>query len=109
MKRGDLATVVLPGAHGKPRPALIVQHDAFEALPSVTVLPLTSDVRDLPTLRVDVAPGPVSGVRIRSQVQIDKVMTIPRAKLGERIGSIDAKTLGEVDSALARFLGLGQS
>ncbi|MEX1256335.1 MAG: type II toxin-antitoxin system PemK/MazF family toxin [Gemmatimonadota bacterium] len=107
MKRGDIVTVVLPGRYGKPRPGLIVQEDAFEALPSVTLLPLASDVRDLPLLRVPIAPGPESGVRTHSQVQIDKIMTVPRTKLGLRIGSLDDSTMRRVNEALGGFLGLG--
>jgi len=106
LSRGDLVTVVLPGAYGKPRPALLVQDDAFEELPSATILPITSRLRNLPPLRIGIEPGPESGLRIPSQVQIDKVMTVPRAKLGHRIGVLDEATLERVDEALARFLGL---
>lgn len=35
MKRGDVVTVVLPGAFGKPRPALVIQSDLFADHPSV--------------------------------------------------------------------------
>lgn len=106
MSRGDIVTVVLPGAYGKPRPALLVQDDAFEALPSATLLPITSDVRDLPPIRITIEPGPESGLKRPSQVQIDKIMTVPRTKVGRRIGSIHEPALEEVDAALARFLGL---
>jgi mRNA interferase MazF len=101
-----VVTVVLPGAYGKPRPALLVQDDAFEALPSVMLLPITSDIRDLPPLRILIEPGPDSGLKRRSQAQIDKVMTVPRAKVGRRVGALDADTMQKVDDALGRFLGL---
>ena len=39
MKRGDLVTVAVSGDYGKPRPALVVQAEAFDRHPSVTVLP----------------------------------------------------------------------
>lgn len=109
MSRGDIVTVVLPGAYGKPRPGLVVQDDAFEPLPSVTLLPITSEIRDLPPLRITIRPGPLSGLRRPSQVQIDKIMTIPRVKLGSRIGALDQATLGKVDEALKRFLGLDRA
>ena len=52
MKRGDIVTVAASGDYGKPRPAVIVQADAFDAIPSVTVMPLTSEIRDdVPLLR----------------------------------------------------------
>jgi mRNA interferase MazF len=106
VSRGEVVAVVLPGAYGKPRPALVVQDDAFEGLPSVTVLPITSDIRDLPPLRISIAAGPGSGLRRPSQLQIDKIMTVPRAKLGPRIGSLDDETMKSVELALGRFLGI---
>lgn len=107
MKRGDVVIVVLPGAYGKPRPGLVVQHDAFDALASVAVLPLTSDVRDLPLVRIRVAPGPEVGLRVPSDIQVDEIMTVPRDKIGRTLGSLDEDAMRRVDEALARFLGLG--
>lgn len=45
MRRGDLVTVALQGDFGKPRPALIIQSDLFDAHPSLTILPVTSELR----------------------------------------------------------------
>jgi mRNA interferase MazF len=106
VSRADIVTVVLPGAYGKPRPALLVQDDAFEPLPSVTLLPITSDVRDLPPLRITIEPGPQSGLRRASQVQVDKIMTVPKNRVGQRIGALDPATMHQVNTALMRFLGL---
>ena len=107
MKRGDLVTVVSSGDYGKPRPALVVQADAYAEHPSLTVLPLTSDLYDMPSLRVTVEPGGGTGLRLRSQVMVDKATTIPRAKAGARIGRLDEATLAGVGKALAVFLGVG--
>jgi mRNA interferase MazF len=71
MKRGDVVTIALPGDYGKPRPALVVQADAFEALPSVTVLRLTSELHDWPLFRITLTPGQRNGLRATSQVMID--------------------------------------
>jgi len=106
VKRGDVVTVVFPGAYGKPRPGLVVQHEAFDALGSVTLLPMTSDLRRLPLLRVAVDPGPGVGLRLSSEVMIDKIMTVPRSRIGRRVGALDVDTLAKVDEALGRFLGL---
>ena len=57
MTRGDLMTVVSSGDYGKPRPALIVQADLYAGHPSPTVLPLTSELHDMPPIRVTVDPG----------------------------------------------------
>jgi len=107
VKRGDLVTVVSSGDYGKPRPALIVQVDLYAEHPSLTVLPLTSDLYDMPSIRVTVEPGEGTGLRLRSQVMVDKVTTILRAKAGTRIGRLDEATLASVGRALAAFLGVG--
>ena len=105
MKRGDLVTVVTSGDYGKPRPALIVQADAYRGHPSITVLPLTSELHDVPLLRVTVEPGEDNGLRRRSQVTVDKATTIPRTKAGSLIGHLDDATLAKVGQALGAFLG----
>lgn len=100
-------TVVVSGDYGKPRPALIVQADAYAELPSITVLPLTSEVLDIPLLRVTVEPNVSTGLRSRSQVMVDKATTVPRIKAGSRIGRLDDATLASVNQLLATFLGVG--
>jgi mRNA interferase MazF len=106
VRRGDLVTIVLPGAYGKPRPALIIQSDLFEALGSVTVLPVTSDLRATPLLRISIEPSTDNGLRKRSQVMVDKVQTVPRERVGATIGRLHQDTVVSVDRALAVFLGI---
>jgi mRNA interferase MazF len=57
MKRGDPVAIALQGDQGKPQPALVIQSDFFAAHPSVTVLPVTSELRAAPLFRVDIEPG----------------------------------------------------
>lgn len=104
--RGDLVTMVLSGDYGKPCPALVIQADAFAELPSATVLLLSSELHDWPLFRVTIEAGSDNGLEKRSQIMIDKAATVPRAKIGQRIGRVDATTLRAVDTALAKFLGL---
>ncbi len=106
VSRGDIVTVALSGAYGKPRPALVVQADDFAALPSMTVLPLTSEWHDWPLFRITVEPSPTNGLERRSQIMIDKTVTVPRAKIGRRLGSADSAILDAVGEALARFLAI---
>ena len=106
MKRGDVVTIAAAGDYGKPRPALVIQSDAFEAIPSVTILPMTSEIHADHLVRITMAPTRDNGLIAPSQVMIDKAMTIPRAKVGEVIGRADADTMSAVDAALGRFLGL---
>ncbi len=106
MKRGDLVTIAVSGDYGKPRPALIVQADAFDAHPSVTVMPLTTEIHETPLFRVTILPGKDTGLRKISQVMIDKMTTVPRTKIGTRMGRADSSTMMAVNSAMAAFLGL---
>jgi mRNA interferase MazF len=106
VRRGDVVAIVLPGAYGKPRPGLVIQSDLFDALGSVTVLPVTSELRAAPLLRIPVEPAVGNGLRKKSQVMVDKAQTVPRDKVGSTIGRLDQDTLVAVDRALATFLGV---
>lgn len=106
MTRGDLVTVALQGDMGKPRPALVVQADHFGGLGSVTVLPVTGTLIDVPLLRIAVEPGGATGLARRSQIMVDKPQTPRRDKLGPVIGRLDDATMVTVNRALAIFLGL---
>lgn len=105
MKRGDIVTVSLPGDYGKPRPALIIQSDLFNEHPSVTVLPVTSHLRETPIFRITIEPSKENGLNKISQVMIDKAHTVNKEKVGKTFGKIDSKTLLIIDRALALFLG----
>ena len=106
MKRGDLVTIALQGDYGKPRPALVVQSDLFDEHPSVSVMPVTGDLRATPLFRIDVVPTPENGLHKPSQVMVDKVQAVSREKIGSSFGQIEAATLQAVDEALARWFGL---
>ena len=105
MKRGDIVTVALPGAYGKPRPALVIQSDLFDEHPSVTILPVTSELRDTPLFRITVNSTPENGLLKTSQVMVDKTHTVPRDKISKRLGRLDEDTLLSINRALALFLG----
>ncbi len=98
-KRGDLVTVSLQGDYGKPRPALIVQTDLLEELERVVLCPVTSDLRTA-AFRVTLEPTPGNGLRELSQVMVDKLSTVPRAKVSAAFGSLTAEQMRAVDRAL---------
>ncbi len=106
MKRGDLVTVALQGDLGKPRPALVIQSDLFDAHPSVTILPVTSDLRAAPLFRIAVNPTPDNGLSQASQVMVDKPQSVARNKIGSLLGHLDDAAMLAVNRALAVFLGL---
>jgi mRNA interferase MazF len=106
MKRGDLVTIAVSGDYGKPRPALVIQDNAFAELPSLTVLQLTSEVREAHLVRITVQPDAANNLRKPSQIMVDRAMTVPRAKAGAAFGKLDAGSMATVDTTLARFFGL---
>jgi mRNA interferase MazF len=87
---------------------LVIQSDAFLALPSVTVLRLSSDVVLTHLARITVDPTPSNGLRATSQVMIYKAVAVPREKVGRVIGRLDDDAMRMVERALANFLGLGE-
>lgn len=106
MRRGDLVTVALQGDLGKPRPALVVQADLFDAHPSVTVLPVTSEQINAPLFRLSLLPNAINGLQRPSQVMVDKPQSVQRQRLGPVFGRVDDETMLAVNRALAVFLGL---
>jgi mRNA interferase MazF len=110
MKRGEVWTVA-GGQHytGKPRPVAIVQHDRFDATASVTVCPFTSNPVEAPFIRLPVAPDEANGLRLPCRLMIDKISTVPRARLRTRVGRLDAETVLRMNRAIFVFLGLAES
>lgn len=107
MRRGELWTAA-GGRHyaGKPRPVLIVQDDRFDATASITVCPLTTDPTDIPLLRIALDPTETNGLTEASRIMLDKVTTMPRAKLGDHIGSVSDADLAALSRSMVVFLGL---
>jgi mRNA interferase MazF len=106
VRRGDLVTIAVAGDYGKPRPALVVQADAFDALGSVTVLRITSELHDWPAFRVTVQPSEANGLRKPSQVMIDRAIALPAEKVGAAFGTLENAGMMAVSRALVAFLGL---
>ena len=107
--RGDIVVAASSGAYGKPRLNLVIQSDLFAGLQSVTVCPLTSDLReDAPYLRFSSEPNELNGLRQTSQIVIDKITTLPLSRVSGKIGVCDDNTMLQVTRALAVFLGVGE-
>jgi mRNA interferase MazF len=107
MRRGDLVTVAATGDYGKPRPAVIVQSDAFpESHASVVVCQLTSDLVNAPDFRVTIEPKPENGLRLTSQVMADKPVTIRRERVRQKIGRLGNQDMARLGIALAFVFGL---
>ncbi|MFM2286906.1 MAG: hypothetical protein RL684_49 [Pseudomonadota bacterium] len=109
MKRGEVWTVSAGGTYaGKPRPAVVVQEDRFSATSSITLCAFTTDPADAPLLRMLVEPTDRNGLSGSSRLMIDKVTTVPKARLGKRIGQLDDEDIVRLNRALTVFLGLAR-
>ncbi len=107
MQRGDVVTVAAAGDYGKPRPAVIVQSDAFpETHASVVVCQLTSELADAPDFRVTIEPTPENGLRLKSQAMADKPVAVRRERIGQKIGRLGNQDMARLGIALAFVLGL---
>jgi mRNA interferase MazF len=107
MRRGSIVTIALQGDFGKPRPALVLQSDVFNDIhATITVALISSSLVQAPIFRLDVTPNKQNGLSKESQIQIDKIMSIRKERIGAVIGEIDDSILVRVNRALALWLGL---
>lgn len=107
MKRGEIWTVSGGSAYtGKPRPAVILQDDRFDASRSVTVCAFTTNPTDAPLFRIPVDPSEANGLREPCRLMVDKITTVPRSRIGSRIGRLDDENTVRLNRAILVFLGL---
>jgi mRNA interferase MazF len=106
LKRGDIITVAPPDEFGKPRPALVIQSDLALPAPTITFLPITSDLRRVPLIRVPVSPSGQNGLLKPSEVMVDMIQTSSSNRIGKVVGHLDRHTMQEVEQALMIHLGL---
>ena len=91
----------------KPAPVLIVQRSIVIAVhQSIIVCRLTSDVQNLPFMRLRIEPDDNNGLKVASDIMADKVLTLRKADLSEKIGSINADQLSSLDELLFFWMGL---
>lgn len=110
MTRGEIYTAVARGAYtGKPRPVVIIQDDRFDATASVTVCPFTSNPLDAPLVRIRIEPSVDNGLDQSSSLMVDKLTTVPRSGLGERLGRLRDDELVQLNRSLTVFLGLASA
>jgi mRNA interferase MazF len=91
---------------GKPRPVVVIQHEHFDDLDSVTICGFTRDPTDMPLFRIAIDPTPSNGLEFPSRIMADKILTVPKSKLGYRIGQLGDSDIARLNQALAMFLGL---
>lgn len=110
MRRGEIWTVAGGKDYaGKPRPAVIVQDDAFDATDSITVCAFTTDRTEAPLFRLPVEPNEANGLRTPCRLTVDKITTVPKSKIGSRVGRLDDQDVLRLNRAVVVFLGLAAS
>ena len=109
MKRGEIWTMAGgSGYASKPRPVVIIQDDAFDETASIIVCLVTSEAIEAPILRLPVEPTSDNGLHQTSDLMVDKVVTVPRGRLGQRIGQLGNDDLLRLNRSLLVFLGLAR-
>jgi mRNA interferase MazF len=107
MKRAEIWTVAGgPDYAGKPRPAVVLQDDAFDGMASMTVCPFTTQLVEAPLIRLSVEPTKHNGLSATTHVMIDKITTVAKSKLQKRIGKLADEDMLRVNRAVLVFLGL---
>lgn len=110
MKRGDIWTVAGgKGYAGKPGPVVIIQDDSFDATASVTICAFTTDETDAPLFRLPVEPNERNGLGAACRLMVDKITTVPKTKVGARVGRLDDEDILRLNQAVLVFLGLAVS
>lgn len=107
MKRGEIWTVAGGADYvGKPRPVVILQDDRFDATAFITICAFTTDPVSAPLFRLLVEPNEQNGLRERCRLMIDKITTVPKAKVGKRVGRLGDEDVVRLNRAVLVFLGL---
>jgi mRNA interferase MazF len=107
VKRGEVWTAAGGKDYtGKPRPIVIVQDDRFDATSSITICAFTSDPTDAPLFRLAVEPSETNGLKATSRLMVDKITTMPKLKLGTRLGRLADDDMERLNRAMMIFLGL---
>ena len=91
----------------KRRPVLVLTRDSVAGvLSEVTVAPLTSTIREIPS---EIVLGISDGLAQESAINLDHLQTIPKARVGALITSLTAARMEEVRRALLFALGFDPS
>jgi mRNA interferase MazF len=110
MKRGEIWTVAGGKDYaGKPRPVVIVQDDSFDSTNSITVCAFTTDPTEAPLFRLPVEPSEWNGLKVSCRLMADKITTVPKSKVGRRIGRLEDQDILRMNRAILVFLGLATS
>jgi mRNA interferase MazF len=105
VNRGDVCWYTFK-APDKRRPVLILTRDsAIGILNSVTIAPITSTIRSIPT---EVILTQADGLPSTCAANFDNVQTVPRTNIGARIARLTSKRMREAAAAISFALALDE-
>ena len=106
MRRGEVWWAELPSPAAGRRPVLLLSRDqAYWIRELVTVAPVTTRIRDIPT---EVRLSAADGLPRDCAVNLDTITTIPKRSLSQRIALLKPDRMLAVESALRFALDLAQ-
>lgn len=72
----------------------------------VVICQMTSDLVEAPDVRLTIEPGPANGLRARSQIMVDKPVTVRRERVSQTVGRLGEADIRRLDVAIAFVMGL---
>jgi mRNA interferase MazF len=107
LKRGEIWTAAGGKDYaGKPRPVVILQDDRFDMTNSITVCAFTTDPTDAPLFRLRIDPSEANRLRVTCRLMVDKITTVPKSRIGARIGRLADEDIIRLNRAVVVFLGI---
>ncbi len=107
MQRGDIVVCVLSGDYGKPRPAVVLQSNLFNSThASITLCPITTHLIEAPLFRILLSPTPLNGLKGPSQIMVDKIASLSRDKIRQKIGHLTFDQQNQLNHAMKMWLDL---
>lgn len=85
---------------------MILQDDRFDMTDSITVCAFTTDPTDAPLFRLHIEPSQGNGLRASCRLMVDKITTIPKTKIGARVGRLADEDMVRLNRAVLVFLGI---
>jgi mRNA interferase MazF len=105
LNRGEIVKVIVPGDYGKARPAIVIQSQLLSEIPSIVIVPCTSELIDDCFYRPDIPADAQTGLRLPTQAMADKVTTVSKHRVRETIGVAPAETLEAVMRSVQFVIG----
>ena len=108
MKCGEIWTLRDDRYASKARPVVIIQSDSIGEFDSVVLCLLTTfESTHIPT-RVFISAGLLNGLKKDSYVMTEKIVTVAKVELGEKIGALTKEQINLIKKQLAAILGISQ-